>query len=58
VKDHDLLIRAFNETRSGNYEFNVAVAIEWILNLDQSKLFGHESVETKKVRENVNFARR
>ena len=28
-----VLIRAFNETRVGNYEFNVAAAIDWILNL-------------------------
>jgi hypothetical protein len=31
------LIRAFNETRIGNYEFSVAAAIEWVLSLQETK---------------------
>ena len=34
-------MKAFNETRVGNYEFPVATAIDWILNLqsESSKSF-------------------
>ena len=34
AQDKALLIRAFNETRVGNYEFNVAAGLDWILSLD------------------------
>jgi hypothetical protein len=33
IKDRGTLIKAFNETRVGNYEFNITAAIDWILNL-------------------------
>ena len=33
VRDTQILYKAFNETRKGDSQFNVALAIDWILNL-------------------------
>jgi hypothetical protein len=48
------LIRAFNETRVGNYEFNVAAAIDCIINMDTSHQqhndFGRAEIASAKVR--------
>jgi hypothetical protein len=53
VRDRSLLIRAFNETRVGNYEFNVAAAIDCIINMDASHQqhndFGRAEIASAKV---------
>jgi hypothetical protein len=49
------LIRAFNETRIGNYEFSVAAAIEWVLSLHQETKSKKPEFGTVEPTRKVNF---